>query len=150
MKTYRRILVPIASGGQGDVQLRRAAELAQARRTQLLVVRVLDTRSGIEPDGPAAILPSEAAARGAPDAKKRLDLLLARNSLAWAESRVVWGEPKRVLADIIRAWEPDLVVACDGQLPLGIAEAADILTVARPGWFRRLTDILHSPAPGHA
>ncbi len=150
MKSYRRILVPISSAGQGDILLQRAAEIAQGQRMQMLVVRVLDTRSGFEPDGPAAVMPGEAAARRAPDARKRLDLQLARSNLGWAEARVVWGEPESVLADIIRIWEPDLVVACAGQLPQGIMVDTDILTVARRGLFRRLTEIFHHPAPRHA
>lgn len=150
MKTYRRILVPISAGDQGDFLLQRAAELAQGQRTQMLVVRVLDTRSGFEPDGPVATLPGEAAARRAPEAMKHLDLQLARNNLAWAEAKVVWGEPKAVLADVVRSWDPDLVVACAGRLPQGIAEGADILTVGRRSLFRRLAEVLHHPAPRHA
>jgi nucleotide-binding universal stress UspA family protein len=150
MKTYRRILVPISAGSQSDILLHRAAELAQTQRAQMLVVRVLDTRSGFEPDGPAALLPEEAAARRAPDVKKRLDLQLARNNLGWAEAKVVWGEPKVVLAEAIRNWEPDLVVACAGHLPQGIAEGADILTVGCHSLFRRLSEAFHHPAPGHA
>ncbi|MEQ1591298.1 MAG: universal stress protein [Thiobacillaceae bacterium] len=150
MKTYRRILVPISNDGQGDILLHRAADLAQAQRTQMLVVRVLDTRSGFEPDGPAASLPGESAARRAPAAMKRLDLQLTRNNLAWAEAKVVWGEPKVVLADLIRQWQPDLVVACTGTLPQGIAEDADILNVGCQRWFKRLTEAFHLPAPKHA
>jgi nucleotide-binding universal stress UspA family protein len=150
MKTYRRILVPIPSGGQGDILLQRAAELAQTQHTQMLVVRVLDTRSGFEPDGPAAMLPGEAAARRAPDVRKRLDLQLARNNLGWAEAKVVWGEPKTVLADVILSWAPDLVVACAGLLPQEIAEDADILTVGCRSLFGRLAGALHQLAPRHA
>jgi nucleotide-binding universal stress UspA family protein len=150
MKTYRRILVPILTGGDNDIQLQRAAELAKSQRTQMLVVRVLDTRSGFAPDGPAAALPEEAAARRAPDARKRLDLQLARNNLGWAEAKVVWGIPKNALADVIRAWAPDLVVACSGQLPQGVAEDVDILTVGCNSLFRRLAEALHFPTPRHA
>jgi nucleotide-binding universal stress UspA family protein len=150
MKTYRRILVPVSGGGQSDQQLQRAAELAQAQQAQMLVVRVLDTRSGFEPDGPAAVLPSEAAARRAPGAKKRLDLQLTRNNLAWAESKVVWGEPEHVLTEVIRDWKPDLVVSCAGQLPHALVEGTDMLTVARRSRLRNLAGIFLHPAPRHA
>jgi len=150
MKTYRRILVPIPADGQGDVLLQRAAELAQGQHAQMLVVRVLDTRSGFEPDGPAAVLPGEAAARRSPDAKKRLDLQLARNNLGWAEAKVVWGEPQAVLAEVIRNWAPDLVVACAGLLPTGIAEDADILTVGCRSLLGRLVGAFNHHAPRHA
>lgn len=150
MKTYRRILVPVSGGGQSDLQLQRAAELAQAQQAKILVVRVLDIRSGFEPDGPAAALPSEAAARRAPGVKKRLDLQLARNNLAWAESRVVWGEPKQVLTGIMRDWKPDLVVSYAGQLVHEVVEGADVLTVARRSWLTNLVGIFRHPAPRHA
>ncbi len=150
MKTYQRILVPITSAGQGEMLLQRAAEIAQGQRAQMLVVRVLDTGSGFEPDGPAAALPGEAAARMAPEARKRLDLQLARKSLGWAEARVVWGEPKNVLGEIVRDWTPDLVVACAGQLPHGVADGADVLTVARRSLLGRLAEMFLHPAPRHA
>ena len=46
MKTYRRILVSIAAGGETHLLLQRAAGLAHAQHAQLLVVRILDGRSG--------------------------------------------------------------------------------------------------------
>lgn len=150
MKTYRRILVPVPAGGQSDILLQRASELAHSQRTQMLVVRVLDTRSGFEPDGPAAVLPGEAAARRAPGVRKQLDLQLARNNLGWVEAKVVWGEPKSVLADLIRDWQPDLVVACAGQLPSGIAESVDIFTVGRRSWLKRLAETFQVPSLRHA
>lgn len=150
MKAYRRILVPIPADGQGDILLQRAAGLAQAQHAQMLVVRVLDTRSGFEPDGPAAALPDEMAARRSTDVRKRLDLQLARNNLGWAESKVVWGEPQTVLADVIRDWVPDLVVACASLLPDAIAEDADILTVGCRSLFGRLVGALNHHAPRHA
>ena len=150
MKTYRRILVPLSADGQSDVLLHRAAELAQAQDAKMLVVRVLDTRSGFEPDGPAAILPGEAAARRAPDVKKRLDLQLARNNLAWVEAKVVWGEPTAVLPDVIRNWQPDLVVTFTSHLPQLAVDGVDVLTVSRPSVFRRLAEAFQNPSPRHA
>jgi nucleotide-binding universal stress UspA family protein len=139
MNSYQRILVRIPAGGQGDTLLHRAAELAQSRHTQILVVRVIDTRSGFESDGPAGMLPGEAAARRVPQARKRLDLQLARNNLCWAESKVVCGEPKAALTELVRAWKPDVVVTCDGDLQHGIVQDVDILTVSCGSLFRRLT-----------
>jgi len=150
MKTYRRILVPLSADGQSDLLLQRAAELAQAQDAKMLVVRLLDTRSGFEPDGPAAVLPSEAAARRAPDVKKRLDLQLARNNLAWVEAQVVWGEPNAVLTDVIRNWQPDLLVTFASRLPQEVTDGVDALTVSRPSVFRRLAEVFHYPTPRHA
>lgn len=150
MNTYQRILVPIPASGQGDILLHRAAELAQSRRVQILVVQVIDTRSGFEPDGPAAVLPGEAAARRAPAVRKRLDLQLARNSLSWAEAKVVWGEPEAVLADVIRAWKPDVIVACAGQLSQSVVQETDILTIGCRSLFSRLTKAWRQPTLQHA
>lgn len=152
MKTYRRILVPIAADRQAEILLHRAGELAATAhsRARMLVLRVLDTRSGFEADGPAGCLPGERAARRLPDARQRLDLLLARGNLSWAEAKVVWGEPQTVLAEVIRDWSPDLVVACADQLPRGVAPGADVLNVGCRGLFGRLADVFHLPAAGHA
>lgn len=149
MKNYRRILVPILAGGQSDVLLHRAAELAQASRTQMLVVHVLDSHDGIPSDGPAGALPGESAARRAPDAMKRLELQLARYNLAWAEAKVVWGEPKGLLTKLVREWAPDLVVSCS-QLSQDVVQDVDTLTVGCRSLFRRLAQTLHSGVPRHA
>lgn len=150
MNTYRRILVPIAAGRQGDILLHRAAELARAQRAQILVVQVIDTRSGFSPDGPAAVLPGEAAARRVPEVRKRLELQLARNNLGWAEVKVVWGEPKVALTDVIRDWKPDVVVACAGHLSNGVVQDADVLTVGCTSFFRRLSKAWSLPVLQHA
>ncbi len=150
MNSYQRILVPVPAGSHGDVLLHRAAGLSHAQGSQMLVVHVIDTRSGFEPDGPAGVLPGEAAARRVSEMKRRLDLQLARNNLSWAEAKVVWGEPKVRLAEIIHAWKPDIIVACDGDLPQGIAPGADILTIGCTSWLRRLTRVRPQPALLHA
>lgn len=150
MKPYRRILVPIFSGAQNDILLERAAELAKASHTQMLALHIIDTRSGFEPDGPAAALPEESAARRAPAAKKNLDLQLARNNLSWVEAKVAWGEPKAVLADVVRDWKPDLVVTFSAKLPNGIAYDCDILNIAGSKLLRRMAEALRFPIPKHA
>ena len=48
MKTRQRILVPFTHGHSGSALLRRASELAASGEAELLVVSVLDTRSGFE------------------------------------------------------------------------------------------------------
>lgn len=149
MKNYQRILVPILAGGQSDILLHRVAELTQVPRTQMLVVHVLDSHSAISSDGPAGALPGELAARRAPEAMKRLELLLARNNLAWAEAKVVWGEPNGLLSQLVREWAPDLIVSCN-QLPQDMVQGADTLTVGCRSLFRRLAQTLHFGVPRHA
>lgn len=150
MKNYQRILVAITSAAQGDILLERAAEVAQGQRAQIMVVRILDTGSGIEPDGPAASLPGEAAARRAPEERRRLELQLARKNLGWVEAKVVWGDPSSLLTGLMHAWGPDLVVACAGHLPPGIAQDADTLMVDCGGLFKRLSGMLLHPELRHA
>jgi hypothetical protein len=105
-------------------------------------VRILDTRSGFESDGPAGMLPEEAAVWRARDARKRLDLQLARHDLAWAEARVLWRDPKAAMAEVVDAWSPDLVVTIAGGFPEGLADGADILKVDRRNLLGRLADAL--------
>lgn len=152
MKAYQRILVPVPADGRADILLHRAAELAAATpgRTRMLVLRVLDTRHGFEPEGPAASLPGDRAARRVPEARGRLDLSLSRANLSWADAKVTWGEPKAVLADVVRDWSPDLVLTCAGDLPGGMANGADVLNVSCRGVFARIADAFHLPAAGHA
>ena len=104
MRNYHRILVRISAGGQGDILLHRAAELAQGPARANAGGAVLDTRSGFEPDGPAAMLPGETACTTrAGRQESAWNLQLARNNLGWAEAKVVWGEPQAMLADVIRS-----------------------------------------------
>lgn len=149
MSIYQRILLPIFSQDQGDILLHKVTDLAQHQTTQLLVVRILDSR-GMEPDGPAASLPGEILSRRAPDILRRLDLQLARSNLSWAESRVVWGDPEVALAEAIRGWKPDLVVTCESHLSEEIARGADILKVGRYGLLKRVADSLRHFAFQHA
>lgn len=151
MKTYQRILVPVPADGRADILLHRAAELAAAHpRVRLLALRVVDSRSGFESEGPAGNLPGDRAARRVPEAKKRLDLALSRAKLSWAEAKVAWGEPRAVLAEVVRDWSPDLVLTCSGELPAGSANGADVLSVGCRGFLARLADTFHLPAAGHA
>jgi nucleotide-binding universal stress UspA family protein len=151
MKAYQRILVPVPADGRADILLHRAAELAAAHpRVRLLALRVVDSRTGFESEGPAGSLPGDRAARRVPEARKRLDLALSRANLSWAEAKVTWGEPRAVLADVARDWSPDLVVACAGELPASLAPGADVLSVGCRGLFARLADAIHLPAAGHA
>ncbi|MBI4741221.1 MAG: universal stress protein [Betaproteobacteria bacterium] len=150
MKTYKRILAPVFSDGQSELLLRRVKELTQTAHAQVLVLRVLDTRSGFAPDGPAAAFPEEAAMRRAADSKKRLELQLARYDLAWAEARVAWGEPAATVSEVARAWQPDLVVTCGTRLPRDLAEKVDVLTVGRASTVGRWADALFHSAFRHA
>jgi nucleotide-binding universal stress UspA family protein len=154
MKTHQRILVPFTHGHSGSALLRRAGEIAAAGEIELLVVSVLDTRSGFELDGPAGNLPDERAARLAPAEQKRLDHDLMRHGLGRARATVIWGEPRAALSALIRSWRPDMIV-CDGRtrrmLPARTGnEGPQMMRVDRTGAFARLAGFFFPPAQGHA
>ncbi|WP_018078374.1 universal stress protein [Thiobacillus denitrificans] len=154
MKTHQRILVPFTHGHSGSALLRRAGEIAAAGEIELLVVSVLDTRSGFDLDGPAGNLPDERAARLAPAEQKRLDHDLLRHGLGRARATVIWGEPRAALSALIRSWRPDMIV-CDGRtrrmLPARTGnEGPQMMRVDRTGAFARLAGFFFPPAQGHA
>lgn len=154
MKTHQRILIPLTHGYSCSALLRRASEIAASGDVDLLVVSVLDTRSGFELDGPAGNLPGERAARLAPSEQKRLEHDLMRHGLDRAQATVIWGEPRTALSTLIRNWRPDLVV-CDGRtqrmLPARTnQEGPEMMRISRNGAFARLTGFLYPQAQGHA
>jgi hypothetical protein len=154
MKTRQRILVPFTHGHSGSALLRRAGEIASSTDVELLVASVLDTRSVFEPDGPAALLPGERAARLAPAEQKRLENDLKRHGLGRAEATVIWGEPRTALSGLIDRWCPDMIV-CDGRtrrmLPARMPEDGPALVMLdRNGAMARLAGLFFPHAAGHA
>ena len=154
MKIPQRILVPFTHGYSSSTLLRRAGEIAASRDAELLVVSVLDTRSGFEPDGPAGNLPGERVARLAPAEQKRLEHELMRHGLDQAQARVIWGEPRAALSALIRHWNPDLVV-CDGRtrrmLPARVSQdGPEMMRIDRDNAFARLAGFFYPQAQGHA
>jgi K+-sensing histidine kinase KdpD len=154
VKARQRILLSFTPGRRGETSLRRAGEIAASEHADLLVVQVLDTRSGFEPDGPAAILPGEHAARRVPAEKKRLDQQLTQNGLGWAKTAVVCGEPRAVLSEMVRSWRPDLVIS-DARMPRILPRRAgqnepEMMTVGGGGLFARMAEFLFPHARGHA
>ena len=154
MKARQRILIPLTHGYSASALLRRASEIAASRQAELLVVSVLDTRSGFDLDGPAGNLPGERAARLAPAEQKRLEHDLARHGLDQARATVIWGEPRTALSALIRSWNPDMVV-CDGRtrrmLPTGACkEGPELMRVDRAGALARLAALFVPHAHGQA
>lgn len=154
MKTRQRILFPYTPGRSDVALLRRAGEIAASRQADLLVVQVLDIRSGFEADGPAANLPGERAARRAPAEQKRLDQHLKLIGLGRAQATVIWGEPRAALSALIHSWRPDLLV-CDSRMSrihdASTGEAdPEVVTIGGGGLFARLAGFLFPQAQGHA
>jgi hypothetical protein len=154
MKTRQRVLIPFTHGHSGSALLRRAGEIAASGDVDLLVVSVVDTRSGFDGDGPAGTLPGERAARLAPPEQKRLEHDLKRHGLDEAQAKVIWGEPQTALSDLIRSWRPDLVV-CDGRtrrmLPArSDREGPELMTIGRGSAFARLAGYFFPQVQGQA
>jgi nucleotide-binding universal stress UspA family protein len=154
MKTRQRILVHTTPSSSSGALLRRAGEIAASRQAELLVVSVLDTRSGFEPDGPAGNLPGERAARRAPAERQRLERQLKQNGLGQAQSTVIWGEPRAALSALIHSWRPDLVM-CEGRASSMLPAQTDrpgpeMMTIGRGGPFSRLAELFLPHAQGHA
>ncbi|WP_288013783.1 universal stress protein [Diaphorobacter sp.] len=154
MKARQRVLIPFTHGHSGSALLRRAGEISAAADVELLVVSVLDTRSGFEADGPAGTLPGDRAARLAPPEQKRLEHDLMRHGLDQAKATVIWGEPRTALSALIRSWRPDLVV-CDGRTRHMLRAHADqegpaLMTIGRDGPLARFTGLFLPQTQGHA
>jgi len=154
MKNRQRILVPFTHGHSGSALLRRTGEITASGNVDLLVVSVLDIRSGFDPDGPAGNLPGERAARLAPAEQKRLEHELMRHGLGQAQATVIWGEPRAALSALIRSWCPDLVV-CDGRtrrmLPARTGQdGPEMMRIGRDGAFARLAGFFYPHAQEQA
>jgi hypothetical protein len=152
MKTYRRILVPTFSSCPSLAQLARCAELAVPRDCMVRVVHILDRSHFFESDGPAGIFPQEELIAGkVADIRERVHLLLNRNGLGWAQSSAVVGDPKKMLANELRTWRPDLVIVTKGwghtrRIERAAREAGvpmpDIEVVVPDGLVRKLLNAL--------
>jgi len=145
MKRYRRILVPIFSAGHAEDLLPAIRDLASGHSSQVLVVRLVDDRVVFDGDGPAGRLPGELAARRATDARRRLDMQLARHDLGWVEAITVRGRPEDALAQQIARWHPDLVLTRRGQPPRELPDGVDLLHVAGRSFLRNFADALLMP-----
>jgi hypothetical protein len=154
MKTRQRVLIPFTHGHSGSALLRRAGEISASGDVELLVVSVLDTRSGFDADGPAGALPGDRAARLAPPEQKRLEHDLMRHGLDQAQATVIWGEPRTALSALIRSWRPDLVV-CDGRTRHMLPAQSDqegpaLMTIGRDGALARFAGLFFPQTQGHA
>lgn len=107
----RRVLVLLDLTRRGEAVLQHATGIAANGRAALLAVHVIDKRPLFESDGPCGqFLPEERLFFTARAAARKLDLLLARNNAAWAESTVLYGKTEEALAALVRRWRPDVIV----------------------------------------
>lgn len=150
MKSYRRILVPIFNDLHSNGLLHALLDTVSDQHAQVIVLRLVECNSSFPPDGPAASLPGEIAARRATTAKQNLDLQLARMGLGWVESKVIWRDNRESLLKLIGAWQPDLIIAHRGSLPGVIPDGVDILNTSGCSFFQRLSSLFSPHVPRHA
>jgi hypothetical protein len=104
-----RTLVHYRPGRGGLALLREAA--AQANAGALIrVVRILDTRSGFDADGPAGQLPDERVARRVAAERQALVAAVHNAGIPPCQIDVLWGEPAVTLAALIASWRPERVL----------------------------------------
>lgn len=109
---YRRVLALIDLAGHGEAVIRRACACGLNGEGALLAVHVIDGRSLFDSDGPCGyFLAAERFGHRVPQAAQRLDLMLARNQAAWAESAVLVAGGAAALIEMVDRWRPDLIVA---------------------------------------
>lgn len=167
MKTYQRILLPTLSCCPSMAQLRRCNELAATGDSKARVVLFIDRNIIVESDGPAGVFPMEdKLSEKVVAARQRLGLLLDRSGLDWVQPVVQLGDPGKLLTQVMKSWQPDLVVYDRGlgharwvehaMRDAGIT-APDIIDVAADGIFRKLlnallplsADLMHFPLFPH-
>lgn len=112
---YKRILIPSLTGCPSAAQLNQGATLAARDQAAVQVMQIVDNQPVFEPDGPAGVLATRRNTRQLADARKRLDIHLARSRLSGVRSSVLFGEPDALLAGILRQWQPDLLIVAAGQ-----------------------------------
>lgn len=151
MKSYRRILVAIFTNGQSEHLLHVLQEVVGSRHAQVQVVRMIEPDGFAEPDGPAAaFLPEETAARDLRAVRRRLELQLSRLNLGWVDEQVIWRQPCAKLAEIIRTWQPDLIITGRRHLPVEVPADVDILATSGRGLLKRLAGVFMQPTLRHA
>ncbi len=110
-RSHRRILALTDLASRGEQVVRRARAISLSGEAALLAVHVIDGRTVFESDGPCGyFLAAERSGRRVPRAVQRLDLMLARNQAAWAESAVLVADSTEPLAGLIDRWRPDLIL----------------------------------------
>jgi hypothetical protein len=107
----RRVLALVDLASRGDQVIRHARSLSLGGEASLLAVHVLDGRSVFESDGPCGyFLAAERFGSRVPEVEHRLNLVLARNQAAWAESAVLVADSAEPLSGVIGRWKPDRIV----------------------------------------
>lgn len=151
MKSYRRILAVVHAQSETHGVLTALRDIAsESPLVQALVLRVIPSDRGFDPDGPAATLPGDVAARHSVAAGARLDAELVRLNLAWVQSAVIWRDPDVAVGKTIVEWRPDLVIASRGRAPARLPEGIDLLETSGRSLLKRLGGMFGHPLPGHA
>lgn len=131
MRSYRRILSVVDLSGNGAAVIRRAWQMAQLYNASLAVASVVDYTPGFECDHVPFRTPEEMRSAIVRDVSEKLDRLVGEAGAGRAELIVAAGSEKKVVTDLLRSWQPDLVLV-GSHAPHGL-EAPESLKVTRNG-----------------
>lgn len=153
MRSYRRILSVVDLSRNGAAVVRRAWQMAQLYNASLAVASVVDYTPGFECDHVPFRTPEEMRSAIVRDVSEKLDRLVGEAGAGRAEVIVAAGGEKKVMADLLRSWQPDLVLV-GSHAPHGLQDPAslaidgrmafDVLTVqmGKPSFAGRLIQAL--------
>ncbi len=107
---YRRVLALIRFDGSDEKIARKALLLARLNRAQLAFLHLVEPEAALDGGYPAASAKNDAAALEAA-ALRRLDFMSAQLGAGEAECLAQCGPSKQGFKQILKTWQPDLVVS---------------------------------------
>jgi len=126
MRSYRRILGLIDISSNGEKVAQRALQMARLYNATLGAATVVDWTPGYESGHAPFLTPQQAQAALVKEFSRKLDHLIARIGGGGSEGIVVAGQLKSSVRDILRSWEPDLVIVGSHE-PYGLDQPGSLL-----------------------
>jgi nucleotide-binding universal stress UspA family protein len=116
MRSYRRILGLIDISQHGEKVAGRALQMARLYNATLGIATVVDYAPGYESGHAPFLTPQQAQDAVVKDFSRRLDHLIERVGAIGAEGIVAAGHLKSSVRDVLRSWDPDLVLIGSHEL----------------------------------
>jgi hypothetical protein len=150
---YSRVMAVVDLGPRGAEVARRAWSLARQHGARLCLGHVADWGADLGADGFSPLTPPEVEARLEVVVSRKLAALAAEIGAADVATVVAFPGVDRGLAELLRGWQPDLVVAeaapaiADGRIDVpGWSCAAVTVEVVR-SWPRLMDGLVGRPVP---
>lgn len=109
-RPYRRVLALINLDGSDERIARKALLLARLNRAQLMFLHLIEPEAALDGGYPASSAKSDAAALEA-GALRRLDFLAAQLGAGEAQCVARHGPARQCFRELLREWQPGLVVS---------------------------------------